>query len=255
MRKIILYLIFMFCFVNCSYGFSDNDINNLEMSMYGNIYSNEDYGSRIKRLETDLLGMTQSGDIDSRIDTLKKIHSNSNIATFSYPDDRYYSPKKQGVIKNFFNNLSSSMFDTGTITGYTPSMSSSFSNNLYRNEFMNFANNPYGYCPYNNGFNYSNRSLYGNRNRFNNRFGYRRGNNLSSLIPHNHHNHHNHYRPPYYSPYGINRYNHIPTDVSNNIATRSTVHILQDWYYKIKKRTEKFSFTIKNVLKNYDSKT
>ncbi len=224
-RKILLYLSILLLFMNSVYAFADKDIENLEMSMYGNIYSNEDYGSRIKRLETDLLGMTQSGDIDSRIDTLKRMHSNSNIATFSYPEDRYYTPKNKGVIKNFLNNISSSMFDTGTITGYTPSMTSSFANNLYRNEFMNFVDNPYGYCPYHNGYNYFNKPLHRNypRHNFNNnRFSYRHGNNLSNIPPHNH------YRKSYYNTSRIGRYPYIPTDVADNISTRSTVHILQD---------------------------
>ncbi len=227
--RILLISYFCMFVTNVCFAFSENDLENLEISKYGKIYSNEDYSTRLRRLETDLLGMTQSGNIDKRINILKEINSNSKVASYMYSDDFEMQPKNQGKVKNFLNNISSSMFDSGMVTGFTPPITSSYPNRFFNNEFMNFANDPYCYCPYNKGRiknRYRTRHNHFRKHVNNNNF---MGNTGFSSMPNfnnnwNRQHLHRHYPNTQY--YG--GYPYVPTDSMTNVSTRSTVHILQD---------------------------
>lgn len=276
LRKFIILNAVILQFLILSSAYSQNNLDSIEMSKYGTIYSNDDLGTRLRRLETDLFGMAQSGDLDTRMNMIEQMAGNDNLTSSVIPFDTYYPAKKESAIKRFFNNISSPLPSQSYITGYTPPINNmGFSNNLYGNNYPNFMNNPNNtFCPFHNNLrpnipNQYHNHYYNNYNKYNkyNNYNYNRytgnryspyRNNISRILPGINRGNNFYNRPyrynPYYNPYtspGIMQ----PTDMLTNVATRSTVHILQDWFYKIKRELpKKFSF-LYLILKSYDSKT
>lgn len=238
LRKIVLSIAILLCVQVCVYSYSPEQLANMEMVKYGQSYENDSLSSRLMRLETDLFGMTQSGDIDSRLDMISQMIGSSASVPAYTPDNSYYSQnnsyyypqKKESAIKRFWNNLTDD-FSSGAITGFTPPLTSTgYVNDLYGNGFMNFTNNSGRYCPlhntyHNNGFfNNNPHNFWNGRNRYHNAFN--RGHNFRHPLHLG--------RNPYYTnfnsyanPYGYYG-NRIPTNTYNNVLSRSTVHILQD---------------------------
>ena len=221
LKKIFVIVIFLIHTCIPVFSYSENTLDNLELSKYGKTYSNEDLGSRLRRLETDIFGMSQSGNPDKRMGNLIKMASQDSYYQNFEPYKNTYLPEKKNIVKRFFDNVSST-FSTPAITGYTPSFYNSgfYPNNIYSRKYNNFLNNPNRYRPYNN-------SYYFNNYRNNPYSRYYNNTGFNSAIRNRHYNprRHNSYYKPYITanPYGI-----IPTDVNRNIATRSTVHILRD---------------------------
>ncbi len=149
LKKLFLFnFMFVLCF-NQVFAYSDDELSYLEHSRYGRSFEYEALSERLSRLETDVFGMAQAGDVETRIYNLSKMSKNSR-SVVNYPE--YASPenKKRNVIRNLLNNVSS-VFESGVITGFTPSMSSyGYSDNIYDREFNNYINNPPQYCPYHN---------------------------------------------------------------------------------------------------------
>ena len=251
LKKSLLVIILFFQFFIISFAYSDNTIENLEYSKYGKIYSNEDFGTRLRRLEMDILGMSQSGDINSRIAKLQKVAGVGKYSAIMPPDDNFYPGEKKSVIRKFFDNVTSSFYDPESITGYTPSITNNgyYYDSSYNNGFFNRYNNyyPYNrrYLGYNNPFYNNNRYFrnnWPNRNKISSILPSMNTNNIINMnnrFPNRLHKPYKPYRPyrPYrpnmsYSPYNpynpYNRNSLLPTDMSTNIATRSSVHILQD---------------------------
>lgn len=248
MLKKISFIIVLFCqFFLISFAYNDNTIDNLEYSKYGKIYSNEDFGSRLRRLEKDILGMSQTGDVTSRINKLQQVAGYGNYSAIIPPEDNFYPGEKKSAIRRFFDNVSSAFYDPGTITGYTPSLTGSgyYYDSVYGNNYFNSLNGYNRYNPYNRSYRGYNNPFFNNNRYFRN---HRPMNNkISSILPSMNTNKvinmnnrfPNHFHRPYrpyrpnssYSPYGYNPYNHngfIPTDRITDVATRSSVHILQD---------------------------
>ena len=152
--------------------FSEEELAGLEYSKYGRVYTGESISERLNRLENDFLGMAQSGDIDSRISLLSKLNGNSRGSAIINPLENYYPAQKKSALRNFWDNITSTFSDSESITGFTPPISTSgynlgYSNNMYRNNFTDFLNNPSGYCPYYNRYNFYNNRFF-NRNYHNN---------------------------------------------------------------------------------------
>ena len=190
---------------NICFSFSENELSYLEISKYGQTYENDSFSQRLLRLENDILGMTQSGDIDNRIKLLYKVASNS----IAFPQERIHGENKKSAIKNLWDNISSGFIaNDGYMTGYIPSTN-------YSDDYMDFFDSQPQYCPYHNSYHSSARRIprIGRHN-----------------FPHNHH-----YHPSSYNPYGP-RYQR-PTYGRTSVASGSTVRIINDWFYKIKKRT------------------
>lgn len=223
LRKIIIMSLFVFQLSMQVFAYNENDLGNIELSRYGRVYTNEDFGTRLRRIETDIFGMAQSGDLDKRMNMIQQMTSNEKSVSV-VPYENIYTEKKQNPIKRFFSNMTLPSYYPGVVTGYTPGMNTYGYNNIYRNEYSDFMNNHNNFCPFNNqrlnnipgryhnhyynGYGYNN-----NRYLNNNRTGH--------VYPYN-----NAVRPYRYNPY-YNKYP-VPTDVITNVATRSAVHILQD---------------------------
>lgn len=246
-KKIFVIVVLFFQFFIISFAYTDNTIENLEYSKYGKIYSNEDLGSRLRRLEMDILGMSQTGDVNSRINNLQQVAGVGNYSAIMPPEDNFYPGEKKSAIRRFFDNVTSSFYDPGNITGYTPSLTGSgyYYDSVYDNNYFNSLNRYNNYHPYGNPYLGYNNPFYNNNRYFRNNRPIR--NKISSILPamntNNVINRNNRlpnrlnrpyrpYRPnlPYnhygYNPYSRNGF--LPTDISTNIATRSSVHILQD---------------------------
>ncbi len=204
------------------FAYSDNELNNIELRKYGQVFDNESLSDRLSRLETDFFGMAQSGNIDDRVYKLSLISGNSRMPSMAEP---YYNdyPKKN-IIKTFFDNVASDFSDYGTMTGFTPSITTyGYGNldNLYRNEFLNFMDNSQRYCPYHNKYHTKNHIL--NRNYHN---PFKNSRNLRHNTAYN-----GGYRGNYPINGNYNRYNrqYFPSYQSiPDISTRSSVHIIRD---------------------------
>lgn len=214
---LLLLLIQPVCFA-----YTESILNDIEMSQYGTSYQNEDLASRLRRLETDVFGMSQSGNVESRINNLAQMASSVGYTYGIQPYENYYYPQKKGVVKRFFDNVSST-FTSPSMTGYTPSFygSNIYPNNMYRRELMNYPYNS-NYCPFNNGYYPNNHQKFHNHN-YNN---YNKNNNLSRFPSKNRLSSRYKYNNGF-NPYSSYPYR-IPTDSLTNVATRSTVHILRD---------------------------
>ena len=88
-RKILFISILFFLSQFACFAFSDEELSYLEISKYGQTYENDSFSQRLLRLENDILGMAQSGEIDNRIKLLYKVTSNS----IAFPQERVHSEK------------------------------------------------------------------------------------------------------------------------------------------------------------------
>lgn len=234
LKKLFIIGLILFNSYSSTFAFSENTLDGIEVSRYGTSYAGEELGSRLRRLETDVFGMSQSGNVDDRINNLAKLTLNNpyNQGFRQYNDS--YVPKKKGILRRFFDNVTSTFSDP-YVTGYTPSINDlggyGYSGNLSGNGYMNFFNNGRNNYPFNN-------TYFPNNYGYNYNSGSYKHHPVTGFRPNNGGFNHRPYYRPYYRPnYNSNIQPHVPTDVVRNVATRSTVHIMRDWFYKIKKRT------------------
>ncbi len=192
-RKVVLLCCLFFVFAiegNC---YTEDEISNLEFNKYGQTFVNDSLSNRLNRLETDMLGMSQSGDIDSRIDTLIRMSGN-NISVPSYD---YYPSEKKSAIRNIWNGITSSFgYDDGQITGFIPPMGLGYSNSSNHNYYRPHYHRPSSYCPYHNTYHRPSRNF------------------------------HRHSPHTAYNPYGPNYQR--PTYGYSDTNVGSSVHILRD---------------------------
>ena len=141
MLKKFIFLLFLLIISPCiALSYTEQNISNLEINQYGQAFVEDSLSDRLNRLEMDMLGMRQSGDIDNRISVLNRM----SLGEIQTPIFDYYKPEKRSAIKNIWNNVSSA-FDSGYMTGFIPSFSNSYGNNYYRNNVPE-------YCPYHNSY-------------------------------------------------------------------------------------------------------
>ncbi len=148
-RKVVLLFFIFFVFILDANCYTEDELSNLELTKYGQAFVDDSLSSRLNRLETDMFGMSQSGDIDSRIDTLIRMFGNS----VSVPNYDYYPSQKRSAIKNIFNSITSSFgYDDGQMTGFIPPMGVGYSNNYNHNYYRPYHHRPSNYCPYHNSY-------------------------------------------------------------------------------------------------------
>lgn len=199
-RKVLITGFLFFAVSLVGFCYSEDELSMIEMKKYGQSFVDDSLSDRLIRLETDMFGMGQSGDIESRINLINRMNANSTYSSIVAPEYNYSN--KKGFLGNIFDGFSS-----GTMTGFTPPMTG-------------YSSNYGNYCPYNH--HYNNRANKPFRN------GYNSGNH------HNHNHNFQHRLPrigahgPYntYNPYAAG--NERPTYGSTNVITGSRVHILKD---------------------------
>lgn len=242
-RFIFTSVLFLFCQL-IGFCYSENILNDIEYKKYGFSYPNESLSERLSRLETDYFGMEQQGSIDSRIDVLSKMSSNRRVSSIQTPNYDGYPVKRKSAIRRFWDNFT----DDGVITGFTPSITSStfnngssyyssgnnYADNFRRNAFNNFFGGHNNYCPYHN--NFHNHMNLGNK--INHNLGNHFHNNLGHTFP-----------PPSNMQGSHTPQNRIVRNFYNppNVQSRTSVHIIRDWFYTIKKESFWLSFEYFNL--------
>lgn len=127
------------------YNISSRELSKLEKKVLGRTYEDEDTESRITRMEKEMLGAMQGGNLNKRFETIKTAskHYNSypeivqsqtiypqQYASSStmpyYPPNGYWNNTTRrssgfgGMLQNLLGTVFNNGYGTGTITGYTP---------------------------------------------------------------------------------------------------------------------------------------
>ena len=106
-----------------------NTLANLEKKIFNKTYQNEDIQTRIKRLEKSGLGANQSGNLNSRIETLKVASSSlenqsRELARVQQSYQDFQNPyRPQNGLKNAIRNIFGGA-NPGTLTGFSPPVNS-----------------------------------------------------------------------------------------------------------------------------------
>ena len=162
------------------YNISSNELSKLERKVLGRTYEGDDTESRITRMEKEMLGAMQSGNLKARLDTIKTAskHYNSypevlqsqtitpqtiypqyygSSAPMAYypPSYGYWNTNQNRGLGGFLKNMFGSMLNGGygTMTGYTPPIYDPYSqfdpgmgirNEYYSNRRSYLRNKNYG---------------------------------------------------------------------------------------------------------------
>lgn len=125
------------------YGLSSKEIAKLEMKVLGRTYLNDDTESRITRLEKEMLGAMQGGNLKERYETVKTASKHYNSypeiaqsqvvypqrSAYGYSPYTGYNPNTRryvnqgGGVSGILQNIAGRIFGDfgpGTLTGYTP---------------------------------------------------------------------------------------------------------------------------------------
>lgn len=134
-----------------------------EYKIFNRQYPNDDLETRIIRLEKEMLGAMQSGNLDERYEVVASAAKHYNA--FPYTDQQPFGqqpytygntmangtsnavPSSTGGVKGVFQNILGAMIG-GTLTGYTPPMYNNPQN--YNSSYYQNSNYPNSYYPSNN---------------------------------------------------------------------------------------------------------
>lgn len=115
------------------YGISTRDLSKLEAKILGRTFEYEDSDSRVTRLEKEMLGAMQQGNLKQRYETVKTAAKHYNAFPQQYArnsaftPNNYYAPQQKiGFIPKVLDFLASGM-GVGTMTGFTPPIYDSYS--------------------------------------------------------------------------------------------------------------------------------
>ncbi len=108
------------------YGISSREISKLESKILGRTFEYEDSDSRITRLEKEMLGAMQQGNLKQRFSVVKTAAKHYNAFPQQYArnsaftPNTYYAPRqKAGLVTKLVDFLAGGM-GMGTMTGFTP---------------------------------------------------------------------------------------------------------------------------------------
>lgn len=123
-------------------GISQDVITKMETKIFNRSYPQADTLSRIERLEQQIFGAAQSGDVTERYLALKTASSKYRMSADTY----YPNPNQRGGLRGLAGNFGN-MFG-GTMTGFTPQISPLDNYNSYGNNYNNYGSNRSGYNPF-----------------------------------------------------------------------------------------------------------
>lgn len=219
LKKIFMLSLSAVFFSLSAFCFSEDDIAAAEYARYGRNFADESLGERLNRLETDFFGMSQTGDINSRLANVSRMASNIKNGVTPILNDYYYESKPKKFFSRILDNLASNFGTDEYITGYTPSII----NTISSSGGSNFYNSRYPYSGLNNNYyNYSGRYPHSypyHRNYFDRTGSLYRNNN-----PYLYHNPYGNYPYNNTAPYTSRTGYYIPPQ----IETQSSIHILKD---------------------------
>ena len=153
---------------NLNTNISKFDLTQLEKQYFGQSFKNDSVEDRISRLEQNIFGTIQTGNLQLRFNNLVQAYQNTKMQEkqklfTQNPYGTGYSSMNNnqnfgGLLKNAFN----SFFTTGQLTGFTPPIYNPYP---YRSSVPNFYN-PYdmGGRGYNSGFSGRGYRYYNNGN-------------------------------------------------------------------------------------------
>lgn len=139
---------------------SKNTLLKMESKVFNQNFAQNDIETRIEQLEQKVLGTVQSGDLNTRYETLKAAisgYKSNNPSAYNndYVQSQMMSMSmpmsNQNGRRGIGNILSSMLGGGGCMTGFTPSINPYVNSgyNNYSNNVMNYANscgpNNYGY--------------------------------------------------------------------------------------------------------------
>jgi hypothetical protein len=130
-------------------------LSNLEQSILGQTFNEDDEQMRLSRLEQKVFGASQNGEIKNRYKKIQMALKNNNPMQYGNNPNFAYSQQPKRGIRGFLNNMAQNFSGGyGTMTGFTPPIDNSFDLGGM-NAGTNYGN-PYncGYTPaYNNQYN------------------------------------------------------------------------------------------------------
>lgn len=140
---------------------SKNTLSAIENKVLKKNYSQNDVENRIERLEQQIFGASQSGELTSRFETLKAAAKDYNPNPYmnDYNQNPFANTPKNGGLRNVVRNLGNMMMGGGMMTGFSPSIVDPFNggnngcNNAYGNNNSNSYNNNANNGLYSNGYN------------------------------------------------------------------------------------------------------
>lgn len=111
------------------YGISPRDIAKLENRVFGRTFEQDDSDTRITRLEKEMLGAMQGGNLKKRFQTVKTAAKHYNTypeiaaRNSAFSPNYYNNPRmqRQNFLGKFLDYVAGG-FGMGTMTGYTPSL-------------------------------------------------------------------------------------------------------------------------------------
>jgi len=214
-NKLLIFWLTFMIFISNAFCFTDEDLSKLEYLNYGNTFINESLSSRLKRLETDIFGAEQYGNIESRFDKINRFSSNTLQNPVLAFDNSYNSFEKKSPVKKFLNKINSAFYDYGSYTGYTPSIiNTNYPYSGLDGRFSAFNHPEQSFCPYNKSKYYHN--FYPDYNRYNQYNNYNRFQG-------------NYIHPPFSGAYYPNRFGRVyPQNLTKNYTASSSVKILRD---------------------------
>lgn len=151
---------------------SKTGLSRIEAKVFGRNYAQSDPQSRIERLEQELLGAIQEGDLAKRYETVKTAANsyNNNMAQDYYQNPLGTAPRG---LKGLLGTLGSAFMGGGMMTGYTPSLdpfstmgygnNTGYGNSYGNNNYANLGGSSPGYGMYN-----GNRSNFGYSDQYKN---------------------------------------------------------------------------------------
>ena len=124
--------------INKNPNISRNDLTKIEAKVFNQTYPQNSPERRIERLEQQLLGAVQSGDLNTRYENIKTASKCHNSNNYSAAD--LQAQGTRGVWQGLTQAMGGSMFGGGMMTGFTPPIapfnnnySSGYGNNNYNN--------------------------------------------------------------------------------------------------------------------------
>lgn len=106
------------------------NIMKLERSLFGRTFAQNNTQNRIERLEEQLFGAVQNGDIKSRYEAIQL------AANAVRQNNYYYSNTKNNSLRGLAANIGSALLG-GSMTGFTPQINPFYNNYSYNNVYAN----------------------------------------------------------------------------------------------------------------------
>lgn len=154
------------------YGIASNDLSKMESKLFGQTFAGEDTNSRVTRLEKEMLGAMQNGNLKQRYEVVKSASRHYNAfpqqtaRNSAFTPNNYYNPsQRQSIVTRLLDTIAggfnlgamNGMSSMGSMTGYTPPIYDQYSQ--YGQQYPGNGAGMQDYYMGNNGGRYNNRNI------------------------------------------------------------------------------------------------